>query len=181
MRTNALSRFVRSGRHPAPPDRLRSPDMQGSRVRRPRGSNLSPATNWSLRLDSALRSFRRRKPRGCSSMSLLRRPDDHHRNLRRRTPCTFAVAEPDQDRHLMSDGSVLTPSQRRSPSTPANRRSRRDLPTRGPQTPAKRRTHAVHSWRRRQPTPLTSSITTKPPASGSRSDTRAQPATFKSP
>ena len=34
----------------------------------------------------------------------------------------------------MSDGAVLTPSQRRSPSTPANRRNGRDLPNRGPQT-----------------------------------------------
>ena len=35
-------------------------------------------------------------------MPLLRRPDDHHRNLRRRAPCAPAIAEPDQDRHLMT-------------------------------------------------------------------------------
>jgi hypothetical protein len=81
----------------------------------------------------------------------------------------------------MSDGAVLTPSQRRSPSTPANRRNRRGLRIRGPQTLTKRRTHAEPSWRRRQPSPLTSSKLTKSPASASRSDTRAQPATFKSP
>jgi hypothetical protein len=81
----------------------------------------------------------------------------------------------------MSDGAVLTPSQRRSPSTPANRRNRRGLPTRGPQTLTKRRTHAEPSWRRRQSSPLTSSKPTKSRASGSRSDTCAPPATFKSP
>ena len=53
-------------------------------------------------------------------MSLLRRSDDRDRNLRRRAPRAIAIAEPNQDRHLMSDGAVLSPSQPRSPSTPAN-------------------------------------------------------------
>jgi hypothetical protein len=81
----------------------------------------------------------------------------------------------------MSDGAVLTPSQRPSPSKPANRRNCRDLPAHGPQTLAKRRTHTAPSWRRRQPTPLTSSKLTKSHASNPRGDTRAQPAAFKSP
>jgi hypothetical protein len=81
----------------------------------------------------------------------------------------------------MSDGAVLTPSQRRSPSKPANHRNWRDLPTLGRQTLTKRRTHTAPSWLRRQPSPPTSSKLTKSSASGSRSDTRAQPATFKSP
>jgi hypothetical protein len=81
----------------------------------------------------------------------------------------------------MSDGAVLSPSQCRYPSTPANRRNGRDLPTHGPQTLTKRRTHAKPSWSRRQPSPLTSSNPTKSRACGSRSDTSAQPATFKSP
>jgi hypothetical protein len=81
----------------------------------------------------------------------------------------------------MSDGAVLTPSQRRSPSMPANCRNWRDMPTLGPQTLTKRRPHAEPSWRRRHPSPQTSSKLTKSRASGSRSNTRAQPATFKSP
>jgi len=81
----------------------------------------------------------------------------------------------------MSDGAVLSPSQRRSPSTPANRRNGRDLPNHGPQTLTNRRTHAEPSWRSRQPRPLTSSKPTKSRASGSRTDTSDQPATFKSP
>ena len=36
-------------------------------------------------------------------MPVLRRPDDHRRNLRRRAPCALAIADPDQDRHLMTD------------------------------------------------------------------------------
>ena len=36
-----------------------------------------------------------------ASMPLLWRPNDHRRNLRRRTPLPIATAEPDQDRHLM--------------------------------------------------------------------------------
>jgi hypothetical protein len=81
----------------------------------------------------------------------------------------------------MSDRAVLTPSQRRSPSTPANRRTRPALSSHGLQTLAKPRTHAVASSRRSQPSPLVSSKLTKSHASGSRSETRAQPATFKSP
>ena len=81
----------------------------------------------------------------------------------------------------MSDRAVLTPSQRPSPSKPASHRNWRDLPTNGPETLTKRRTHTAPSWRRRQPTPLTSSKLTKSPASSPRIDTRARPATFKSP
>jgi len=81
----------------------------------------------------------------------------------------------------MNDGAVLTPSQRRSPSKPANRRNCRDLPARGPQTLAKRRTHTAPSRRRRRPTPLTWSKLTKSHASSPRSNIRAQPKIFKSP
>ena len=45
---------------------------------------------------------RGRKSRASASMPMLRRPHDHHRNLRRRAPCAFAIAKPDQDRHLMT-------------------------------------------------------------------------------
>jgi hypothetical protein len=55
----------------------------------------------------------------------------------------------------------LPPSQRPSPSKPANRRNWRDLPTHGPETLIKRRTHTAPSWRRRQPRLLTSSKLTK--------------------
>ena len=123
------------------------------------------------------RQGRQRSPKPCSraSMSLLWRPHDRHRNFRRRAPCALAFTEPDQDRHLMSDGAVLTPSQRPSSSTPANRRKRPALSARRPQTLTNRRTHAVPSSRRRRPSPLTSSKLTKSRASGSRTDTRAQP------
>ena len=45
---------------------------------------------------------RDRKTRACAAMPMLRRPHDHHRNLRRRAPCALAIADPDQDRHLMT-------------------------------------------------------------------------------
>ncbi len=47
-------------------------------------------------------------------MPVLRRPDDHRRNVRRRAPCAFFSADPDQDRHLMIAIAVLPGSQRRS-------------------------------------------------------------------
>ena len=59
---------------------------------------------------------RRRKSRACAAMPLLRRPHDHHRNLRRRAPRAFANAEPDQDRHLMIAAAALPASLCRSPS-----------------------------------------------------------------
>ena len=45
-------------------------------------------------------------------MPLLRRPDDHRRDVRRRAPGAPAVADPDQDRHLMTVA-ALPASQRR--------------------------------------------------------------------
>jgi Phage integrase, N-terminal SAM-like domain len=89
--------------------------------------------------------------------TLLRRPDDRHRNLRRRAPCALASAEPQQDRHLMSNAAVLTPLQPQSPATPANRRNGRPLPARRPQTLVKRRDHVEPPWRANQPSPLMSS------------------------
>ena len=81
----------------------------------------------------------------------------------------------------MSDGAVLSPSQRRSPSTPANRRTQLALFFRGPKTLTKRRTHAAPSLCSSQPSPLASSKLAKSPSPGSRSGPRAQPKTFKSP
>ena len=108
-------------------------------------------------------------------MSVLRRPDDHRRNVRRRAPCAFFSADPDQDRHLMIAIAVLPASQRRSASLPAARRSRRALSSQRPQTLSKRPAH---------PRPLyapdrTSSSSSLPPirlgASGPRSQTCVHP------
>ena len=74
-------------------------------------------------------------------MPLLRRPDDHRRDLRRRAPCAIAIAEPDQDRHLMT---VVThsASQRRSLSPPAARRSTTALTSPRPTVRSRRRADA---------------------------------------
>jgi hypothetical protein len=57
-------------------------------------------------------------------MPMLRRPDDYHRYVRGRAPC--AIANPDQNRHLMTVAAHLA-SQPRSLSLPAARRSTRAL------------------------------------------------------
>jgi hypothetical protein len=54
-----------------------------------------------------------------ASMSVLRRPHDHRRDIRRRAPRPSFTAEPDQDRHLMIDAALLSASQCRSPSLPS--------------------------------------------------------------
>ncbi len=59
-------------------------------------------------------------------MPMLRRPDDHHRYVRGRAPCAIAIANPDQNRHLMTVAAHLA-SQPRSLSLPAARRSTRAL------------------------------------------------------
>ena len=68
------------------------------------------------RADDAPAFARRGRQRGRTTfasapMPVLRRPDDHRRDLRRRAPCAIAIAEPDQDRHLMIDVAALPASQ----------------------------------------------------------------------
>ncbi len=124
---------------------------------------------------------RGRKSFACASMSMLRRPDDHRRNVRRRAPCAFFTAEPDQDRHLMIAIAVLPASQHRSASVPAARRTRRALSSQRPPTFSKRRAHAGPSYDRDRK----SSSSSLPPitldASGPRSHTCDPSAIFKSP
>ena len=45
------------------------------------------------------------------ALPVLRRPDDHRRDVRRRSARTIASAEPDQDRHLMIDVALSSASQ----------------------------------------------------------------------
>ena len=54
-------------------------------------------------------------------------------------PARIATAKPDQDRHLMIDIAVLSAAQRRSPSPPAARRSRKTTPSQGRQSFSRRR------------------------------------------
>ena len=80
-------------------------------------------------------------------MPLLRGPNDHHRDIRRRAPCTVFIAEPDQDRHLMIDVALLPAAQRRSPSPPVARRSRKAASSQRPRALSKRRARAGHHMR----------------------------------
>ena len=82
-------------------------------------------------------AFRRGRQSGrrrlaCAALPLLRRPDDHRRDVRRAAPLALAVAEPDQDRHLMTVAAHPA-SHRRSPSPPAARRNTSATPARGRQ------------------------------------------------
>ncbi len=64
----------------------------------------------------------------CAPMPVLRRPDDHHRDVRRSAPRALPLANPDQDRHLMIIA-ALPASNRLSPSPhpPAGAGGRRPL------------------------------------------------------
>jgi len=64
---------------------------------------------------------------------LLRRPDDHRRDVRRAAPLALVVAEPDQDRQFMTVA-PRSASHRRSPSPPAARRNTSATPARGRQS-----------------------------------------------
>jgi len=98
----------------------------------------------------------------------------------RPAPCALAIAEPDQYRRLMSDGAVLTLL-----ATPIALDAGQP-PEEGPAHSRPADSHQASNSRR--------ALTAPPPTnpadfvqtyeitrSGSRSDTRAQPATFKSP
>ena len=91
---------------------------------------------------------RSRRSFGCAPMPVLRRPDDHRRDVRRRTPRALAIANPHQDRHLMIVIAVLPASQPRSASLPAAPRSRRALSSQRRRTPSERRAHAKPSYAR---------------------------------
>ena len=77
-------------------------------------------------------------------MPLLWRPDDHRRNLRRRAPRALAIADPNQDRHIMTIA-ALPAAQRRSSSSPTTRRSTNPMSSRPPQTLSSRRAHTRRS------------------------------------
>src|SRR5271157_2540005 len=89
-------------------------------------------------------------------MPLLRRPDDHHRNLRRPAPRAFPTTKPDQDRHLMII-TALPASQPGFSSPPAARRSRKPMSSRGRQSSSDRRARARPAHTRDQ-TRLPSSV-----------------------
>ena len=78
----------------------------------------------------------------CAPMPLLRRPDDHHRDVRRSAPHALPIANPDQDRHLVII-TALPASQRRSLSLPTARRSTRALTSPRPKIRSKRRADVV--------------------------------------
>jgi len=73
----------------------------------------------------------------CAPMPVLRRPDDHHRDVRRSAPHALPIANPDQDRHLVII-TALPASQRRSLSLPTARRSTRALTSPRPKIRSKR-------------------------------------------
>ena len=117
----------------------------------------------------------------CAPMPLLRRPDDHRRNLRRRAPCALAIADPDQDRHLMTVA-ALPASQRRfafasSRAPEQETRCPHDVRRPSPSAaPTPRRSHP-----RPRKSPSSSLPPTTPRAIRPRRHTRDPSATSKSP
>ena len=116
----------------------------------------------------------------CASLPVLRRPDDHRRDLRRRAPRAIAIPEPDQDRQLMT----VAPHpavHRRSPPPPAARRNTSATPARGRQPSCARdqRLAPAHRRHRKRPTPP---LPTKTPSAPGRRRLARQPsAILKSP
>ena len=115
-----------------------------------RTTSSAPAKRSPRRTRPSLRARGRQPGRrhlACAALPLLRRPDDHRRDVRRPAPFAFPVAEPDQDRQLMTVA-PLPASQRRSPPPPAARRNRKATPSRGRQSSSERRAHARPAHRR---------------------------------
>ena len=88
----------------------------------------------------ATRTARPKQLRLCV-VPVLRRLVDHCRNLRRRAPRALAIVDPDQDRRVMTVA-ALPAAQRRFPSPPAARRSRKAMSSQGRRSSSKRRVHA---------------------------------------
>ena len=121
--------------------------VRAQNVERARQLLATPAATPSF-----ARPDRQRAPKApqlAPSVSMLRRPDDRDRNLRRRAPRALAIAEPDQDRYLMSHGAD-SPSQPQSPST----RPTAGTGGRCPLTARRPSPSAELTPRRRQPNPL---------------------------
>ena len=116
----------------------------------------------------------------CAPLPVLRRPDDHCRNLRRRAPRALAITDPDQDRHLMTVA-ALPAAQRRFSSPPTARRSRKAMSSQGRRSSSKRRAHTRPSHPRPRKTPSSSLPPRTMRATGPRSPTSAPSATPKSP
>ena len=125
---------------------------------------------------------RRQRPFASAPLPVLRRPDDHRRDLRRPAPCEITIPEPHPDRHLMITAALpasqplFTP-----PPPPAARRSRKTTPSQALQSFSRRRPLA----RRSHSPPQKGSPSSLPPrtilVTSSRSATSAWSVTPKSP
>ena len=112
--------------------------------------------------------------------ALLWRSDDHRQNLRRRAPRALAIADPDQDRHLMIIV-TLPASLCLSPSPPLARRSRNAMSSRPPQTLSSRCAHTHRSHPRPRKSASCSLLTITPAALHPRRHIGDPSATPKSP
>ena len=72
----------------------------------------------------------------CAPLPVLRRPDDHRRDVRRPAPCAIAIPKSDQDRHLADRAPRISSLQSRSLSLPAARRTRMAMPSRASPEPS---------------------------------------------
>jgi hypothetical protein len=113
-------------------------------------------------------------------MPMLRRPDDHHRYVRGRAPRAIAIADPDQDRHLMIIV-ALPASLCLSPSPPLARWSTNAMSSRPPQTLSSRCAHTRRSHPRPRKSAPCSLLTITPAALHPRRHMGDPSATPKSP
>jgi len=115
-----------------------------------------------------------------AALPVLRRPDDRRRDIRRPAPLAFPVAEPDQDRQLMTVASHPA-SQRRPLSPPAARRNMNVMPARPPQPSVNQCEPLPAAHRRHQRRPTSAPQLKTPPATCRRRLARRPSVTHKSP
>jgi hypothetical protein len=116
---------------PHPP--LRPVRRHGSRAQH-RARTPSARRVQGLARERARRGRQRERKRfACAPLPMLRRPDDHRRDVRGPASWALAAAEPDQDRHLMTVAPHPA-SHHRSLSPQAARRNTNAMPTRRPQS-----------------------------------------------
>ena len=112
------------------PERFEPATSSASRTMARRALRASPAETG---CDFEVPLLTPKEMTAWAPLPLLWRSDDHRRNLRRRAPRALAIADPDQDRHLMIIV-TLPASLCLSPSPPLARQSRNAMSSRPPQT-----------------------------------------------
>ena len=130
-----------------------------------------------MALTLSINANRGRQRGCCAALPVLRRKDDRRRDIRRPAPRAVFIAEPDQNRHLMTVAAHPA-SQRRSPSLPAARRSGTAMSSQASADPLHPSSPACASRLRDRTSSSSSFRSTRSPPCRSRTDAGAPSATL---